>query len=116
MEFLGVGLPELLVIMAITLLVVGPQRLPEIAAQMGRFMRTFQRYTSQVTREFSETMRELEREYDEVKGDWRDVGQGLDESARSVNQELEAAGRDARLTTEPPQPTPDGPQAATPPR
>jgi sec-independent protein translocase protein TatB len=116
MEFLGVGPLELLVILVITLLVVGPQRLPEIAAQMGRFMRTFQRYTSQVTREFSETMRELEREYDEVKGDWRQVGQGLDESARSVNQELEAAGQDARLTTEQTQPTPDGPQAATPPR
>ena len=116
MEFLGVGLPELLVIMVITLLVVGPQRLPEIAAQMGRFMRTFQRYTSQVTREFSETMRELEREYDEVKGDWRDVGQGLDETARSVNQELAAAASDANPPSEARQTPADGPRAATPPQ
>ena len=116
MEFLGVGLPELLVIMVITLLVVGPQRLPEIAAQMGRFMRTFQRYTSQVTREFSETMRELEREYDEVKGDWRAVGQGLDETARSVNQELAAAGNDASPPSEATPIPADGPQTATPPQ
>ena len=117
MEFLGVGPLELLVILVIALIVVGPQRLPEIAAQMGRFMRTFQRYTSQVTREFGDTMRELEREYDEVKGDWRAVGQGLDESARSVTDELQAAGQDASLTPEQTEATTDGPQeAVTPPR
>lgn len=117
MEFLGVGPLELLVILVVALIVVGPQRLPEIAAQMGRFMRAFQRYSSQVTREFSETMRDLEREYTEAKGDWREVGQGLSESAQSVHEEFRAAGQDARITPEQTQTSSDGSQqAVTPPR
>jgi Tat protein translocase TatB subunit len=96
MDFLGVGLPELLVILVLTLIVVGPRRLPEMAAQLARFMRAFRRYTAGVTREFNETMGELEREYDEMKGEWKEVGQGLDETARSVGKELESADRDAR--------------------
>jgi Tat protein translocase TatB subunit len=97
MEFFGVGAPELLVILLITLLVVGPQRLPEMAAQLGRFMRAFQRYSSQVTREFSDTMKELEKEYDESKGDWKAVGQGLDEAVAGVNEPLQGAASDASL-------------------
>jgi Tat protein translocase TatB subunit len=116
MEFMGIGLPELLVILVIGLLVVGPKRLPEMAAQLGRFMRAFQRYSSQVTREFGDTMRELEREYDETKGDWKAVGQGLDETAASVKQDINGLGQDASISTGARPPTADGPQVIGPPR
>lgn len=116
MEFMGVGPLELMVILLIALLVVGPNRLPEIAAQMGRFMRTFQRYSSQVTREFNETMHELEREYDATKGDWKAVGQGLDETATGVTKEIEGAAQDAKLTPQEPPPAADGPKAVAPPQ
>ena len=96
MEFLGIGPAELLVVLVLALLVVGPKRLPEMAAQLARFMRAFRRYSANVTREFNETVRELEHEYDDMRGEWKDVGQGLDETARSVNQELEAASRETR--------------------
>ncbi len=96
MDFLGVGLPELLVILVLTLIVVGPRRLPEMAAQLARLIRTFRRYTAGVTREFNETMGELEKEYDEIKGEWKEVGQGLDEGVKEVTRELEAADKDVR--------------------
>ena len=96
MEFLGIGPAELLVVLVLALLVVGPNRLPEMAAQLARFMRAFRRYSAHVTREFNETMRDLEHEYDDMRGEWKQVGQGLDETARSVNQELDAASRETR--------------------
>ena len=96
MELLGIGPAELLVILVLMLLVVGPKRLPEMAAQLARFMRAFRRYSANVTREFNETMHDLEQEYDQMRGEWKDVGQGLDETARTVNQELDAAGRETR--------------------
>lgn len=96
MEFLGIGLPELLVILVLMLIVVGPGRLPEMAAQLARFMRAFRRYTAQVTKDFNETMSDLEKEYDDMKGEWKEVGEGLDDTARSVSQELKAADEDAR--------------------
>ena len=36
---LGVGLPELMVIMVVAVVVFGPERLPEFARQAGRFVR-----------------------------------------------------------------------------
>ncbi len=96
MDFLGVGLPELLVILVLTLIVVGPSRLPEMAVRLARFIRTARRYASSVTSEFTETLKELEQDYDEIKGEWKEIGEGLDETARAVGEELEAADHDAR--------------------
>jgi sec-independent protein translocase protein TatB len=96
MDFIGIGPAELLVILVLTLIVVGPHRLPEMAAQLGRFMRAFRRYSAQVTREFNETMQDLEKEYDQMKGEWKDVGQGLDDAAKSVNKEIDAAAGETR--------------------
>jgi Tat protein translocase TatB subunit len=96
MDFLGIGLPELLVILLLTVIVVGPQRLPQMAAELARFLRAFRRYSARITQEFNETMADLEKEYDEMKGEWKEIGRGLDESAKAVSGELAAAGRDAR--------------------
>ena len=96
MEFLGIGLPELLVILVLILIVVGPARLPEMAAQLARFIRAARRYSAQVTKEFNETVHELEQEYDEMKGEWKEVGQGIDKSVSEVTKELEAADKDVK--------------------
>ena len=110
MEFLGVGPAELLVILVLAMLVVGPQRLPEFAAQLARFMRAFRRYSTRSRSEFNETMQELEHEYDDMKGEWKDVGQGLGEGAQAVKDSLQAAHREAGEALEeaktPAEPTP----------
>jgi Tat protein translocase TatB subunit len=109
MDFLGIGLPELLVILILALLVVGPQRLPEMAAQLAKFVRTFRRYSQRITREFNETMQELEREYDDVRGEWKDVGQGLDDGVRTVSEQLRQADQAARDPAEERKPAASGP-------
>jgi Sec-independent protein translocase protein TatA len=38
-NFFGIGLPEIILIMVLTLIVVGPQRLPELAVQLARLIR-----------------------------------------------------------------------------
>ena len=42
----GIGMPELLVIMAVALIVIGPKRLPEIARALGKGMREFRKATN----------------------------------------------------------------------
>ncbi len=96
MEFLGIGLPELLVILVLILIVVGPSRLPEMAAQLARFIRAARRYGNQVTKDFNEALSDLEEEYDEMKGEWKEVSQGLDKSVKEVGKELKAADADVR--------------------
>lgn len=100
MELFGVGPLELLVILVLIMIVVGPTRLPEMAVQLARLLRTARRYASSMTKEFSETMQEMEKEYEEVQGEWKEIGQGLDEDLKAVGEELQKAERDASEVAE----------------
>ncbi len=44
----GIGMPELLIIMAVALLVLGPKKLPEIARSLGRGMAEFRRASTEL--------------------------------------------------------------------
>ena len=56
MNLLGMGPGELLLIAMLGLIVFGPGKLPEIAAQVGRTVRDLRRSTAEMTREFQEAM------------------------------------------------------------
>ena len=88
MDFLGIGVPELLVILVLTLIVVGPKRLPETAAQIARAIREFRRYSSGITRELSEAVKDLEREYGDLRGEWKAVSDELRQKAAALGGDL----------------------------
>jgi len=48
----GIGMPELLVILVVALVVLGPKRLPEVARALGKAMAEFRRQTADVMDEF----------------------------------------------------------------
>jgi Tat protein translocase TatB subunit len=48
----GIGTTELLVILAIALIVLGPKRLPELARSLGRGLAEFRRASTDLRREF----------------------------------------------------------------
>jgi len=48
----GVGLPELVVILVIALVVLGPKRLPEVARTLGKAMGEFRRQSAEILEEF----------------------------------------------------------------
>jgi Sec-independent protein translocase protein TatA len=54
MNFLGVGVGELLLILVIAMLVVGPERMVELSGQMGRMLAKFREQSDSITREFKE--------------------------------------------------------------
>jgi len=56
MNILGMGPGELIMIAMIGLIIFGPDKLPEIATQIGRVVRDIRRSTADVTREFHEAM------------------------------------------------------------
>ncbi len=37
----GIGMPEMILILAIALIVIGPKKLPDLAKSLGRAMRDF---------------------------------------------------------------------------
>ena len=42
----GIGMPEMLLIIAIALIVIGPKKLPDLAKSLGRAMREFKKATN----------------------------------------------------------------------
>jgi len=57
----GIGMPELLLILAVALIVLGPKRLPEIARSLGKGLAEFRRTTDELKDEFREVEEEIEK-------------------------------------------------------
>jgi len=70
--FGNIGLPEMMVIMAIALLVFGPKKLPEIGRSIGKALREFKKSTEEIKDKFEEQIRA-----DEFKDIQNDIKKGL---------------------------------------
>ncbi len=56
----GIGMPELILILAVALIVLGPKRLPEIARSLGKGLAEFRRTTDELKEEFREVEEQIE--------------------------------------------------------
>lgn len=61
----GIGFPELLLILAIALIVVGPSKLPDLARALGRGYAEFKKATNELKETFDQddTVREIKQEF-----------------------------------------------------
>ncbi|MBW2606536.1 MAG: twin-arginine translocase subunit TatB [Deltaproteobacteria bacterium] len=76
----GIGMPEMILILAIALIVIGPKKLPDLAKSLGRAMREFKRATS----EFKESI-EIDDELKELK----DVKKSFDDLSDEVRESID---------------------------
>ncbi len=88
MEFLGIGYQELLLVLVLLLVVVGPERLPTMAYQIGRAVRTMQGYARAVRDEFKDEIDYIDEQYRTVKGQVDDTRGMLRDESRKLNDEL----------------------------
>lgn len=58
----GIGTPELLVILLVALIVLGPKRIPEVARALGKGLAELRRATSGFTQELNQARWMLEEE------------------------------------------------------
>jgi TatA/E family protein of Tat protein translocase len=56
----GIGMPELLLILAIALIVLGPKKLPELARALGKGLAEFRRATDELKDEFRQMEHQVE--------------------------------------------------------
>jgi sec-independent protein translocase protein TatB len=57
----GLGFGEILIILVLALVLLGPQRLPDAAKSLGKAMRDFQRATADVKQQFDSALYEVDR-------------------------------------------------------
>ncbi len=117
MDFLGIGYQEILLVLVLTLIGVGPERLPAVAYQIGRAVRELQKYARAVRDEFSEEFEYVEEQYKVLKGEVDETRQALRAQQAELNAELRQvdasvneAVNSAEAPPEPPRPAePDKP-------
>ncbi len=73
MNFFGIGIPELMLILVIALIVFGPQRLPEIGRSIGKAVRDFREMSAGFTSEWEELSKEFEETASEVQREVKEV-------------------------------------------
>ena len=71
----GIGMPELIIIMVIALIVIGPSKLPDLAKALGKGMNEFRKATQDIKESLN-----VEEEFKEAKEDLIDSISGLDDS------------------------------------
>mgnify|MGYP006273641291 CR=1 FL=1 len=94
MELFGVGIPEAGLILVIMLLVVGPNRFPQVAREAGKWYRIARAYADEVMTDVRGAINELEQEVasptEELKS-IREIGSDI----RSIgDQTRDAAAND----------------------
>jgi len=91
----NIGFPELLIIVAIALIVFGPNKLPELARAFGKAMREFKKATEEVKESFEAETKDI----DELKSTFREekekflagLTEGVSETAEETSISSEAA-------------------------
>ncbi len=88
-----ISFSELMIIGAVALVVIGPERLPRVARTAGHFLGRFQRYVAQVKSDIS---REMElAELRKLQTSVEDAARDLEQTVKSEMNSAEAALRGA---------------------
>jgi len=90
----GIGLPELILIMIVALLVVGPKKLPELARSLGKALHQVKSMTDDVKQTFEEDFAK-----DDNPGEDTSEASGEDES-HTTETEVDARSDEARVPGE----------------
>lgn len=100
-----VGFPELMVILVVALVVIGPERLPKVARTLGNFWARMQRYVGQVKADIDRDMalgelRDLrDKAHTEVDALQKSVHQStgdVDLQLRQLHREIEQSVEDGQ--------------------
>lgn len=73
----GIGLPELIIIMVIALIIIGPSKLPDLARALGKGMAEFRKATQEIKDSLA------------VDEDFKDIRKDLNDTVSSLKQPMD---------------------------
>ena len=102
----GIGMPELVVVLVLALVVVGPQQLPVMMRKVGQIMaqaramaREFQNSFEEIGREteLAELRKEIEalkksNPIEEIRGEMNRIGQDARDVENTIRKDVESSG------------------------
>jgi Tat protein translocase TatB subunit len=71
----GIGMPELILILAVALVVLGPKKLPELARSLGRGLAELKKTTSDLKQniDLGDDFKKVQQDFQEVKSGLQDI-------------------------------------------
>ena len=94
----GIGLPELIVIMVIALVVIGPSKLPDLARALGKGLAEFKKASQEIKDSFN-----LDEELSTIKNDTidtiNDFKDSLEDTAEDEDEDSESAAAEEEVTS-----------------
>jgi sec-independent protein translocase protein TatB len=88
MNLFGVGPLEIGLVAIIAVIVLGPERIPEVAVQVARAVRQLRSYATSATSEMRKELDELTREYEDVRKELKEVRDSVRKDVTSVTDEV----------------------------
>ena len=116
------GISELMLIMVVALIVIGPERLPKVARTLGHLWGRAQRYVNGVkadierdmaVEEFRQLQQKVQAEASSLEQSVKQVAQTADQQVQQINEAVAKLSSPDQTTQQPAQPV-DG-SSATPP-
>ena len=96
----GIGLPELLVIMAVALIVVGPDKLPEMAKSLARGVLEVKKAIQELQSNVEEEVGDAESWQKELEAPLPQLTEGEKKTAEQAYSEAETAPSEAEIEGE----------------
>lgn len=84
----GIGYTEMLIIGLVAMVVFGPARIPELAGQVGRWVREFRRMTADLSEEFEKTVAEADDIKRSITGEVTGMRSQVQSVTDSVKKDL----------------------------
>ena len=97
----GIGMPEMLLILAIALIVIGPKKLPDLAKSLGRAFAEFKRATSELKESFEidSELKEIKTTFDEMSSEFKEAIE-IDVDNPPEKQDLSDNSKDVETTSD----------------
>lgn len=86
-----IGFGELIIILVIALVVLGPDKLPEAGRALGKAVRAVKKFIRETTEELDvmDDVREIRKDIDDIQRDVRTMGTGIEKSVQQEAKKLE---------------------------
>jgi sec-independent protein translocase protein TatB len=109
----GIGIPELVVVLLLAGLIMGPQRIRQVALTLGRITGQLQKVSREFTRQLNaeldalddgslrntmDDVRQLQKEVDELRRELARAPKSLQDAGQKLTKEAESALREAPPT------------------
>lgn len=108
----GITLPELLIIMVVALVVIGPEQLPKVARTMGMLWARAHRYINSVKSDISRDMaiEEFRQMQQKVQQEASNAEQAMKQATQSAAQSVDQQMRELNSAVSQPVPQPPAEQ------